>query len=84
MTFEYLKKKYAGNEAAFPEHFDGPNDSRIIMDLILNHNCNFPKAFIDFQLIHCHEQYWPHIKKKLLQRGHFVFCTNWKCFTKTI
>ncbi|MFY0654446.1 MAG: SMI1/KNR4 family protein [Cyclobacteriaceae bacterium] len=55
MTFDDLKFKYAGINCAFPEHFKSPNDSRIIMDLIVNHACDFPKSYIDFQLIHCHE-----------------------------
>lgn len=55
MTFDDLKIKYAGQECAFPGHFEKPNDSRIIMDLIVNHSCDFPKSFIDFQLTHCHE-----------------------------
>lgn len=52
MTFKDLKEKYPDRESAFPSNFPKPNE-RDLFGLIETYKCNFPKSFIDFQLIQC-------------------------------
>ena len=54
MTFEGLKAKYAGREAAFPKNSPGPTEEDL-KSIIATYNCKFPNSFIKFQLKYCHQ-----------------------------
>ena len=54
MTFDELKNKYPDRDASFPDGKPRPNQENLNL-IMEEYGCSYPKSFIDFQLIRCHE-----------------------------